>query len=262
MFAAAVLTNSVLYYTTRWFLQKPLLAPSFTIPTRRDTPAALFLGAAMFGAGWAIGGFCPGPAIVAAWEGNPRTLAFVVSMVAGMGLYRLQASVAAATAARSDDARAKAHPALSTALISVVATVSLALTAWVYYTASTSGHSAQVARNTFYLHPVRPAIGGALIGTAVAGMMALSGEILGISGIVGGLFSSQTQDKSFRASFAAGLLAAAALMWATERELLVNRMHRPLAFFIVGGFLVGYVSFLCGCLLCVWRFSAHATHVL
>ena len=157
MFAAAVLTNSVLYYTTRWFLQKPLLAPSFTIPTRRDTPAALFLGAAMFGAGWAIGGFCPGPAIVAAWEGNPRTLAFVVSMVAGMGLYRLQASVAAATAARSDDARAKAHPALSTALISVVATVSLALTAWVYYTASTSGHSAQVARNTFYLHPVRPA---------------------------------------------------------------------------------------------------------
>ena len=135
--------------------------------------------------------YCPGPAIVAAWEGNPRTIAFVVAMVAGMVLFKLQGSLAAAKAARADDAAAKAHPTASTAMLATAGVVSLAVVAWVYNTAATSGHSAQHARNTFYLHPLRPAFGGVLIGVAVALMMALSGEVLGISGIVSGLFSSQ-----------------------------------------------------------------------
>lgn len=240
MFAAAVASHTVLFYIMRNVMQKPLLAPSFSIPSRKDTPLELFVGSAMFGAGWALGGYCPGPAIVAAWEGHPNTLAFVGAMIAGMGVYKLQRTIAAASAKTADDKHHKAHPALHTAVLSVAAAATIATTLALYYRASTSGHSAQVARNTFYLHPWRPAFGGAMIGTAVALMMALCGEILGISGIVSGLFSTETQDKSFRLAFVMGLLAAGAAMWRSNPDMLLNRMHRPLAFFLAGGFMVGF----------------------
>lgn len=44
----------------------PLWDTSFHLPTRKDIDARLVFGAAMFGIGWGLGGFCPGPGIVAA----------------------------------------------------------------------------------------------------------------------------------------------------------------------------------------------------
>jgi len=240
MFASALLTNTVLYYAMLAWMKKPVFAPKFSIPCRTDTPAELFVGSALFGAGWGLGGFCPGPAIVASWEGNTRTLVFLVAMVVGMGVYKYQRHVAEAAARKSDDKMAKGNYSTSTATLAFTFVFGLALVLWAYYDASSSGTSARVARNTFYLHPYRPLIGGVLIGTSVASMMALSGEILGISGILSGLFSVDTHDKSFRAAFLAGLLAAAAVMWHTEPGLLINRMHRPLHFFALGGLLVGF----------------------
>lgn len=51
----------------------------------------LLLGAALFGAGWGLAGFCPGPAVAALVTGSGRVLLFVASMIAGMGLYHLLA---------------------------------------------------------------------------------------------------------------------------------------------------------------------------
>ena len=45
-------------------MTSPLLAPKFALPTRSDLDVKLILGAAIFGAGWGLGGFCPGPALV------------------------------------------------------------------------------------------------------------------------------------------------------------------------------------------------------
>ncbi len=56
--------------------------PSATVIDRR-----LLLGGALFGAGWGIAGFCPGPAIVAASSGSGAALAFVAAMLAGMVLH-------------------------------------------------------------------------------------------------------------------------------------------------------------------------------
>lgn len=65
---------------------KPLAADQFQIPTRRDISRDLVLGAAIFGIGWGLAGFCPGPALVSLSGAAPTTLTFVVSMIAGIGL--------------------------------------------------------------------------------------------------------------------------------------------------------------------------------
>lgn len=49
----------------------------------------LLAGSAVFGIGWGLAGFCPGPALVAFGMGEPKAIAFVVAMLAGMGVYEL-----------------------------------------------------------------------------------------------------------------------------------------------------------------------------
>ncbi|MBU3640248.1 DUF6691 family protein [Polynucleobacter sp. Fuers-14] len=54
------------------------------IPTRRDITKPLIIGSLIFGAGWGIAGFCPGPALVALGAGHLKALVFVVAMLVGM----------------------------------------------------------------------------------------------------------------------------------------------------------------------------------
>ena len=62
-------------------------SPSGT--NRSGIDARLIGGSALFGIGWGLAGFCPGPALASIVTGSPRALLFVGSMIAGMGLYRL-----------------------------------------------------------------------------------------------------------------------------------------------------------------------------
>lgn len=57
------------------------------MPTSRDVDRRLVVGSALFGIGWGIAGFCPGPALASLCVGSPKALLFVVSMVAGMGIF-------------------------------------------------------------------------------------------------------------------------------------------------------------------------------
>jgi uncharacterized membrane protein YedE/YeeE len=64
--------------------EQPVFAGSFQIPKRRDLDAPLIAGAVLFGIGWGIGGFCPGPAIVSlAWLDGP-VMVFIAAMCFGM----------------------------------------------------------------------------------------------------------------------------------------------------------------------------------
>jgi len=56
-------------------------------PRRID--ARLVGGAALFGIGWGLAGYCPGPAFVSAGTGGPGTLLFVVAMLGGFVVFRL-----------------------------------------------------------------------------------------------------------------------------------------------------------------------------
>ncbi|MCB0341776.1 MAG: YeeE/YedE family protein [Pseudobdellovibrionaceae bacterium] len=67
----------------------PLFATSFNIPSRRDITWRLVIGAAIFGVGWGLGGFCPGPGLVSVPTGAASTLTFIVAMVGGFLTFRL-----------------------------------------------------------------------------------------------------------------------------------------------------------------------------
>jgi uncharacterized membrane protein YedE/YeeE len=62
----------------------PLFASAFSWPTLRAIDGKLVAGAAIFGVGWGLSGYCPGPAIVSLPGGGGPVLAFVGAMVAGM----------------------------------------------------------------------------------------------------------------------------------------------------------------------------------
>jgi uncharacterized membrane protein YedE/YeeE len=65
------------------------LGAAMKLPTSRDIDRRLVLGSAVFGVGWGIAGFCPGPGLVALGMGEVKALVFVVAMLAGMGVFEL-----------------------------------------------------------------------------------------------------------------------------------------------------------------------------
>jgi hypothetical protein len=64
----------------------PLLAPRFALPTKVQIDRPLLLGAIIFGVGWGLGGFCPGPALAALASGSPIVALFVAAMIIGQWL--------------------------------------------------------------------------------------------------------------------------------------------------------------------------------
>jgi uncharacterized membrane protein YedE/YeeE len=76
-------------------MERPLMAEEFCIPQSRDLDPRLLIGAVLFGIGWGLAGLCPGPAIAGLILGYWQSWVFVAAMIAGMGLYRLYADIAA-----------------------------------------------------------------------------------------------------------------------------------------------------------------------
>ena len=68
--------------------EKPVLGQKFHLPTAKDIDAKLVIGAALFGTGWGLSGFCPGPAMVSLSTGSTSAMIFVVAMLLGMALHR------------------------------------------------------------------------------------------------------------------------------------------------------------------------------
>ncbi len=86
---AAALVPSALAYLVRRRMDRPLLADQFYIPENRALDRQLLLGAILFGIGWGLGGFCPGPAISGLVLGAWQPWLFVAAMLAGMSLHRV-----------------------------------------------------------------------------------------------------------------------------------------------------------------------------
>ena len=98
--AAAVVVTFIGY---RLILRrpKPMLGELFRIPARKEIDPALIGGSAVFGVGWGLSGFCPGPAITSIPLFAQGTLVFVASMIAGIALTRVlvQPKIGAGSAA-------------------------------------------------------------------------------------------------------------------------------------------------------------------
>jgi uncharacterized protein len=64
--------------------RKPWAAPRFELPTRKDIDYKLIFGAVLFGIGWGLVGYCPGPALAALLVGGVDVLVFVAALAIGM----------------------------------------------------------------------------------------------------------------------------------------------------------------------------------
>jgi uncharacterized membrane protein YedE/YeeE len=75
----------------RWTIARtlPLFTQKFLVTTQQQLDAPLLVGAAFFGVGWGVAGFCPGPGIVSAGGGASLGVTFTLSMIAGMGVFEL-----------------------------------------------------------------------------------------------------------------------------------------------------------------------------
>ncbi len=67
----------------------PIFADRFHMPARRELDVRIVAGPAIFGVGWGLAGFCPGPALTALGFGTHAAAIFVVAMFAGMWLARV-----------------------------------------------------------------------------------------------------------------------------------------------------------------------------
>ena len=72
---------------------RPILAEQFDLPTQTNIDAHLVIGAVIFGVGWGISGYCPGPAIATLAAPDWETLVFVPAMLLGAALQRILISL-------------------------------------------------------------------------------------------------------------------------------------------------------------------------
>jgi uncharacterized membrane protein YedE/YeeE len=88
----AIGVNTLVYHLGVKGKEKALLGMTFNLPTRKDLDAKLLGGAAIFGVGWGLGGFCPGPGLVSLAtlaKGGTAALTFVGTMLVGMWVFQL-----------------------------------------------------------------------------------------------------------------------------------------------------------------------------
>ncbi len=84
----AILVHLVTYRLIRR-RASPLLSPEWHVPTNKRITPALITGSLLFGVGWGLGGFCPGPAMTSLASLDSRPAGFVVSMIVGMYLFKI-----------------------------------------------------------------------------------------------------------------------------------------------------------------------------
>lgn len=82
MAGALLVTTVGFYYAIK--RKKPLYEQDFHLPTGKHIDVDLIIGATMFGIGWGLVGYCPGPAIAGLVLGQTETVYFVVAMLAGI----------------------------------------------------------------------------------------------------------------------------------------------------------------------------------
>mgnify|MGYP000063305250 CR=1 FL=1 len=84
----AIAVGTIAFFVARKRVVSLLGAP-MRLPASRDIDRRLVGGNLLFGIGWGIAGFCPGPGLVALGMGEVKALVFVAAMLAGMGIWEL-----------------------------------------------------------------------------------------------------------------------------------------------------------------------------
>ncbi len=67
--------------------KSPFFASEFLVPKRSDINLKLLLGSGIFGIGWGLSGYCPGPAVTSLFTLHSNVIVFVASMLLGMFVF-------------------------------------------------------------------------------------------------------------------------------------------------------------------------------
>jgi hypothetical protein len=86
--AGAIAVGAVVFRLARG-RKEALLGGAMPPPAAGGIDRRLVAGSVMFGAGWGLAGYCPGPALVSLGSGQDQGVVFVVAMLAGMGLFEI-----------------------------------------------------------------------------------------------------------------------------------------------------------------------------
>jgi uncharacterized membrane protein YedE/YeeE len=90
--AGAILVGIAAFFVARKRTVS-FLGGAMHLPTARDIDRRLIVGSLVFGIGWGIAGFCPGPALVALGMGELKALVFVAAMLGGMAIFEIAESL-------------------------------------------------------------------------------------------------------------------------------------------------------------------------
>ena len=80
----AVISYLLFQLLIQQHFSKPILGETFQIPRRKDLDRSLIFGGLLFGMGWGLGGYCPGPVITSLGSGSVNAVLFVLAMAMGM----------------------------------------------------------------------------------------------------------------------------------------------------------------------------------
>eukprot|EP01100_Stratorugosa_tubuloviscum_P003613 TRINITY_DN187_c0_g2_i1.p1 TRINITY_DN187_c0_g2~~TRINITY_DN187_c0_g2_i1.p1 ORF type:complete len:328 (-),score=111.29 TRINITY_DN187_c0_g2_i1:82-1065(-) len=225
VFCSALGTHALIYNLVKHKLKKPIFAQTFATSTLSNIETNLVLGSTLFGIGWALGGYCPGPATISIVSGLLQPLSFTLSMVISMIFARFY------------------QKKLSNKFFSILS--SLVVLAAFYFWRSSSSVSSSVSSS--FVPPLTlqtslySVFGGILIGSSIGTMFLTFGKILGISGMFSNSFVDTDSQKSLRLTFLVGLLTGAEFFFHFYPQAISSIIvGRPLFFSIFGGLLVGF----------------------
>lgn len=246
VFATALATQLPLYQIFVKGRKKSFFGSTYAAPIVASINLRLILGAALFGAGWALAGFCPGPALASAFAGAPKAAAFLGTVLLGMLTSALV------------DAKFNISNWLTvgrnTGLVGSLAGMGI-LSAGLAFFRHFATPLESLSPVRLPMDPVRPlqyaAAGGAIIGLSGFAYLLTIGKTMGLSGMLSHHFdpATTTSDRLDRWVFLGGLAASA----------LVARFYYPAVFItsalamptwkvLVSGFMVGFgTAFSNGC---------------
>jgi uncharacterized membrane protein YedE/YeeE len=87
--AGAIGINIVIHHFVVLKKEKPLFKEKFSLPTKKELSKELIIGSVLFGIGWGLSGFCPGPAISSIYRMQSDVFILIASMLVGMKIFDL-----------------------------------------------------------------------------------------------------------------------------------------------------------------------------
>lgn len=90
---ASAIAVGMIGYAIKGKRLTPLLGSKWQVPTLRKIDSKLIIGSSLFGVGWGVSGYCPGPGLTALVNNPSEGFYFVVALIAGSGLHYFQTRI-------------------------------------------------------------------------------------------------------------------------------------------------------------------------